>query len=151
MRVILVAALSLLTACASDKCVPIADADWLMGTWSITEIDGVTMQAQSEAEPGPGFIFNPGIVGGYSACNSFSGGYSFDEGKLTITDFISTEEGCGESEGVLYAILQSAPELTRTGDDTFVLMGNGDRIVRAARIGPPNATSQGDAPCPAAP
>jgi heat shock protein HslJ len=145
-------ALSLLAACASDKCVsdtpvPVADQEWLMGTWAITAIDGVIMQAPSDEEPGPGLIFNPGLLGGYSACNSFSGGFSFSGGRLTITDFISTEAVCGESEGVLYGILQSAPQLTRVGDDTMMLMGNGGRTVRASRMETFPPKPQGDAPC----
>lgn len=77
-----------------------------------------------------------GKVSGYAGCNSFSGGYTYESGKLEIGPFASTKracvapEGAAEQEQGYLAALESAVKIIdQVGDRLTLLNAKGQMAV----------------------
>ncbi|WP_319471951.1 META domain-containing protein [uncultured Pseudodesulfovibrio sp.] len=95
----MVLCLSLLTACAGKKAVSedaaMSDADLLAQlagrAWVAEYIDGLPVVDMSHTS----MVFSTdGKVKGTGGCNSYSGGYTLENGRISFTPFATTMRSC---------------------------------------------------------
>jgi heat shock protein HslJ len=77
----------------------------------------------------------PGRVAGSAGCNSYGGGYTTTDGKLTFTPLVSTKKFCGDPPGLMdqeqayLATLQAAERYLVTGA-TLEIQATEGRVLR---------------------
>ncbi len=137
--VLAVSALAL-AACGSDSdsgsgsgSTPTAD-DLDGQAFTSTEVTGYELVADSEIE----LVFTADSIGARGGCNSMTGGYSIDDGALTVGTMASTMMACDQAlmdqDAWLSEFLTSGPEITLDG--TTLTLSGSDSTITLATVEP---------------
>jgi heat shock protein HslJ len=124
------ALLCVTAACQSvavDQPTPGASSQIAGSQWLLARVDGTAVPERT-ARPMMVVFTNSHVSG--TACNSFSGHYSIDGGRLVFGTLISTRMSCGEAidaiEQRFFQVLQSSPSFRFGSEDSLLI---GDSVV----------------------
>jgi heat shock protein HslJ len=124
------AAVACVSALAAAACASNAPRNELSGTsWRVESIAG-------ESAPGPTIEFAQDRISGTGGCNRFFGGYTADDGRLTITGVGATRMACEQAvmqrESAFFSVLNAAQSYTRAADRLTITSADGrDLVLRA--------------------